>query len=211
MIPTHRQHNIHRISFTPHRRMSCIWVQWIFGLMWREGFTPHTTFWNLQSKPCPLCKEAHNHSIHGYTAFCPAHPLHKASLHAKRHDPAVHDWYTRARAIVGCLCIPESLYARLHAQHGRASARRRVFAFQHRALDLLMPLLQSQAPPDTPQGKRRRVSAPGQRVAQQETVPSEASLLGSPRPPVSCLPPATRESMRPAAPPRRPMGWKRSV
>ena len=130
MIPTHRHRNIHRISFTSLRRMSCIWVQWIFGLMWREGFAPYTTFWNLQSKPCPLCKGAHNQSIHGYIAVCPPHPLHKAWLHAWRRDPTVHDWYTRASAldwqIVGRLCILESLYA----QHGRSSARRRVFAFQ---------------------------------------------------------------------------------
>ena len=106
MIPTHGHRNIHSISFTPLRRMSCIWVQWSFGLMWQEGFAPYTTYRSLQWKPCPLCKVAHNQSIHGYIAFCPPHPLHKAWLHAWRHDPALQDWYNRASALDRQNCRP---------------------------------------------------------------------------------------------------------
>ena len=43
----HRHRNIHRISFTPLQRMSCMWVQSIFGLMLREGFAPYTTYSSL--------------------------------------------------------------------------------------------------------------------------------------------------------------------
>ena len=102
-----------------------------------------TTFWRgtPPKKPCPGCKANHNQSIHGYIAYCPTHPLHKAWLAAWGPHSPTHAWraYTQRRGVflTGKPAIPESLFAYLSRQLGTKGAKKAVASFQANVLNLL--------------------------------------------------------------------------
>ena len=122
---------------------------------------PYTTFWANQPSPvpCPKCNNLHNLSLHGYLAFCPNHPWHKAWSWPRL--PLISQWYSRAthrdRYLKGKLCVPDSLYQHLRSKLGCRSARTTNTAFQTSAMLAVMKVVG----PYTPQGGR---SCPNDRV-----------------------------------------------
>jgi hypothetical protein len=153
MIPRHTHFDcVHKLSFSPLRNHQLIWVNWIFGLMWRPGFQSYFSYWNdtPSPDPCPVCHANHNQSIHGHLAFCSPHgPLHKAWLQAW-NTPEVGKWYDQAsrkdKHLIGKLVIPQSLYAHLVNVFGRRDARKSITSFQRQIIPLLKLTMDRIAP-----------------------------------------------------------------
>ena len=152
-IPRHSPKGIHNSSYSPLKRNNVRWYKWHYALVWRPKYMSPTSFWvNAPSKkPCCMCKEHHNQSVHGYLAFCKQHPLYKAWGRAwGPYSDAVrwrHTANKRDTFLIGKLCIPQSLYILLKSQLGARGASTAIKHFQHNVLDLLHDILPP--PPDT--------------------------------------------------------------
>ena len=166
LIPSHSHSDIHPISFAPLRTTSLIWLKWIFGHMWRPGFSHFATFWSLPPKPsktpCPICHLNHNRSMHGCIAFCTEdHPLVKAWCLAWGSCSTAVLWRRQAsaneRRLLGKLCIPQSLFTHLVRKVGRKDARKAIGHF-HRSATTLLDAAAGATPPTSPTPAAKRPS-----------------------------------------------------
>ena len=155
-IPHHSSKDIHRISFAPLRSLNLNWIKWIFGHIWRPGFSHFCTFWAVPPKaarnPCVYCPTLHNASVHGCVAYCvEEHPLVKAWCRAWGINAPAIQWRRQAssieRRLLRKLCIPTPLYDHLVASVGRKEARQSIFTFQKRVIALMEEQLNTQPRP----------------------------------------------------------------
>ena len=87
LIPKHQQADIWHVSFWPLRYRHQTSIKWIYAFKWVPGYDGFHTYWaplgtrgfTRHEKMRVRCGTNHNHSVHGFIAFCDnSHPLVKA-------------------------------------------------------------------------------------------------------------------------------------